>query len=371
MNRPGQQCANCGALLPADARFCENCGRPVAAPLIAQPAFPAPRPQSQPAKQPGSKTWLIIAIAGAALVGFLGCALIGGLILWRGLRQPDASTQAANLPPATQAALLPADATATSQPLPTRAPQATETPPELPSPAPSDTPIPSTPASQLTSYDFDGVTFTYDPSLSAAVDPESIAAQSGADLPPWEVYPQHRRLTFLGYPLADTFHQPRLYIYPLVEYVNMDAGISDQLANLQQMLVGRSTTNLPDTLPFFLNWNAGQVMATRVKFLDFKNGYGVRYLAQYGQGVYPINNQAMFYTFQGYTRDRLWLVAAVFPVSNPILPDPEPLLQDPSFFDTYSTYLAEVKAQLDAQPDASFEPDLAILDALIESLVIK
>jgi hypothetical protein len=137
--------------------------------------------------------------------------------------------------------------------------------------------VPASPDPELTHNDFDGISFSYDPSLAAAVEPETVSAQTGEDLPPWELAPEHRRLTFLGYPLADAFHQPQVFIYPLQDYLAVDASIGDRLATLQQMLLIKPSENLPNPLPFFLNWNAGQVMATQVEYLDFKNGSGLRY----------------------------------------------------------------------------------------------
>lgn len=358
-----RSCAHCGAALAAGARFCENCGQPVAPQAAAHTAGA----RAQAAAGQPAKKWLIIGLAGAALVILLGCGLFGGIALLRLLRPAAVASQVVVPPPATEVIVIPA--TPTVEPLQpaeasTEAP-ATETQPE---PLPSSTPEPS-PA--FTSYDFAGVTFTYDPALAAAVEPERVAAQAGADLPPWELAPEHQRLTFLGYPLADTFHQPQIFIYPVQEYLEVDPGIGDRLATLQQMLLVRTTEGLPEPLPFFPSWNAGQVLAVQVKYLDFKNGSGVRYLTQYGQGIYPVSSQTLFYTFQGLSSDGRWLVSAVLPVASPVLPDPESVLQDPSFEDNYAAYLEEVKGLLGEQPDSSFQPDLAALDAIFQSLEVR
>lgn len=356
MSTPRLFCPYCGASLPSDSRFCESCGKPL--PVQARAAAsPAPGPAAALLANKG----LLALLAVAVLAGVLGCVtLVAGLVLYR--RAP--STTAANPPAAAQA-------TATLAVVMPEAPT-----PELLQPTPvrvepSPLPPPTEPVSPLTRYDFDGVTFSYDPFLAAAVEPQTFPAQQGTDIPPWELAPQHRQLSLLGYPLQDTFHQPKIYIYPLQDYYAVDPGISDRIATLQQMLIVQRVDNLPETLPFFPTWNAGQIMYTKVQYLKFPSGLGVRYLAQYGQAAYPISNQTLFYTFQGLSNDGRWLVSAVLPVANPVLPDPEPLLQDPAFYDTYPTYLAETRALLNQQPDGSFTPDLALLDALFMSLEIR
>ena len=231
--------------------------------------------------------------------------------------------------------------------------------------------MPASPEVQLGQYNNEGIRFIYDPSLAGFIETETLSAQTGDDLPPWELYPEHKVLSLLGYPLSGTFHEPKIFIYPAQDYQAINPAIGDQVANLQQMLIGRRTDFLPDTLPFFTLWNAGQVISSQIKYLDFKNGAGVRYLTQYGQGAYPIDNQLLFYTFQGITSDKNWLISAILPVKNDVLPDPNTLLADPDFFDNYAAYLESAKILLDDLPESSYLPGLTLLDALFQSLEIQ
>ncbi len=79
----------------------------------------------------------------------------------------------------------------------------------------------------------------------------------------------------------------------------------------------------------------------------------------------------MFYTFQGLTGDGKWLVSAVMPVANPVLPDVETVFADPGFNDDYAGYLEDVKKTLSEQPDSSFQPDLSVLDAVFQSFKVQ
>ena len=89
--------------------------------------------------------------------------------------------------------------------------------------------------------------------------------------------------------------------------------------------------------------NAGQVLHARVHYLDFDNGSGMGYLTQITMGPSRINNQELFYTFQGLTADRAYYVVAFFPVSLASLPATGQLSDDElaSLMADYPAYLAD------------------------------
>jgi hypothetical protein len=323
-----------------------------------------------------SKKWIIAGVAGLVLVVLGCCALVGGVVLIKTVsgdrltRQTSVSTQTG------EAVQLPTEPEPSETEQPAPAPSETPVPDTptvevLPSAAPTEAEATATPPAQLIQIDYAGVAFSFDPSIAASAEHETVEAVTSTEVASWEQAPQYTVFTLSGYPLTGTFHQPQIFIYPVQDYLTIVPTIGDSLANLQQMLIEKSTAQLPENLPFFQNWNAGQMMYAGVKFLDFKNGSGVRYLTQYGQSFYPINNTDMFYTFQGLTSNGKYLVSAVLPVSNPILPDPETMLQDPKFTDQYESYIAGIKKQLNEQPDASFQPGLSLLDQMMNSLEIK
>jgi len=375
MNEPVQICHKCGAPLAEDARFCEECGAPVAA--TASAINPPTKATLRNTSQPATKKMLLPALLVAGLIG----VVIFGCLIALAVRQ--FAPLAAN---PTQASILLAGAqTDTVAVSPTVAVTAAnytpevsvpndmiETAPALPTfTASADTPIPAALDPQSGWYDFESVAFSYDPTLAALIETETVSAQTGNNLPPWELYPEHRVLSLRGYPLSETFHKPKIIIYPAQEYLAINPAIGDQVANLQQMLIGRRTDFLPDPMPFFTVWNAGQMIASQVKFLDFRNGSGVRYLTQYGQGISPFDNQHLFYTFQGITNDKKWLVSAILPVSNLVLPDPDTLLADPGFIDNFAAYIDSTRILLNDLPDSSYIPNLTLLDGLFQSLEIQ
>ena len=125
-------------------------------------------------------------------------------------------------------------------------------------------------------------------------------------------------------------------------------------------------------MPFLPLFNAQQVMHAQVQYLDFKNGNGVRFLTQFDQAPLPINNFELIYTFQGLTRDGKYYIAAVLPVTHPDLPaNNQVAAQQASELNDFPAYLAKTVTWLDQQPAGSFTPDLAKLDALIQSIEVK
>ena len=65
---------------------------------------------------------------------------------------------------------------------------------------------------------FEGVSFSYDDSLATGVEPQLVPSSDIEGVPPWEVVPEHKLFWFTGYVLPDTFHRPRIMVYPVGEY---------------------------------------------------------------------------------------------------------------------------------------------------------
>lgn len=244
--------------------------------------------------------------------------------------------------------------------------------PTEPPPATTQEPpaVPSSPTVETTepppNVDFNGIRFYLDTQLAQGVLPELVEAAPGnaEEAFPGEVHPEYTQFTLQGYVLKDSYLTPQLFIYPLPEYRAMDRWV-DETADL---LLGLLQTR-PSTLaqhPFLPIWPANAMIKSKVGYVDFKNGSGVRYLTQFGQDVSPINNKTLIYTYQGITNDQQWYVAAVLPISHPSLPAD---VSDEGFeAAAQEGYYANIEAQLSAAADDSFVPGIPLLDALITSL---
>ena len=256
--------------------------------------------------------------------------------------------------PAVSATTLPTP-TATSAPMATVEPTATM--------APAATVIPTTDGSLHLSLDFS--------SMATGFQTETVAAVPASDNAPfWEVLPEYTKVTLQGYPISNHLMKPQIFIYPVKDIGKVNEGAGKIVASLQTLL--QSPQEIPN-MPFLPLFNASQVMHVHTQYLDFKNGQGLRYLTEFDQGMMPINNNELIYTYQGLTSDGKYYVAAVLPVNHPSLPADGKVTgnEPPEFTSDFPTYLANVVKTLNPQAANTFTPDLTQLDAMMNSLEIK
>ncbi len=198
---------------------------------------------------------------------------------------------------------------------------------------------------------------------------ETIAAVTDNGGAYWEILPEHRVATLQGYPQSVNALQPQIFVFPLADLSSFNETAGKAAAELQGLLQSRQPG---EKLPFLPLYNEMQVMHAQVQFLDFKNGQGVRFLTQYDQAPYKVNNAELFYTFQGLTSDGKYYVAAVLPVSHPDLPASQVIFsENADEMSKFQPYLVGVVSWLDVQPGSGFTPDLAKLDAMMQSMEVK
>jgi len=246
-------------------------------------------------------------------------------------------------------------------------------PPELILTTPTASqPPPPTPS--LLSVTFEGLNFSFDPAIAASAANSKLAPVGEGQGAPWEIQPETIQSKFQGYAHPGAFIDPVILVYPVQDFSKMNDAAAQQVDELRNLLATRPAAAPANGLPFLPIWNAAQMMRTKITYLDFANGSGVRYLTQYGQAPAPMNNTYLFYTFQGLTADGRYAVSAILPVANPILP-PDPSAvpgNDYAKFDAnFPTYLKEIETTLDAQPDDTFQPHLGLLDDMIKTIKIN
>ncbi len=364
---PQVYCQYCGAPHNTDAAFCPRCGRPTGAqggstqpsPYQQQrPAPPAPNyapvppvpsyghvppvPPMPPARS--SSSTLLIVLGVLVFLG-LGMIIAGALLF-------GVSTSRSGGMPAAQ---------------PTGVPAAVITEGAAPSLVP---PVPVGPAANMV---YNGTSFYLDQTVAAGASAQTPAAvPPSPDSVPWEVMPAHDEISLNGYVLWNTFHQPKIMIIPVDAYTAMDDNVAASINQLKTLLAARpaSVNGAIPRLPF---WNAGEVFHAKLRYIDFAGGSGIGYLCQYAQGIVPINNYELFYSFQGLTSDGRWLISAVLPVSHPDLPANINLSQAEydSLLNDYAAYLESAVADLNAKADNSFTPSLEKLDELFRSLSVQ
>ena len=269
-----------------------------------------------------------------------------------------------------------------------------------PQPAAETPPVPAaaTQAADVRTVKSDefGVSLAYAAGLAESV---SIRQVGPAPLNPntmfAESHPGYVSATFSGYNLK----QPYQLAYPLSEpqvmvfHTGDFAAYSTQSGNdfpaqqrkLADLLAGeldaqRCTTpphSVEDHLPYLPWTNAGQVFCAQLKKLEFGNGSGaedggsgIRYITTFAQGIQPVVEGTVFYTFQGLTKDGQGYVSAVFPVRTGIFAADSAQSGMPGLEDMRRELAGQIMA-LNGRGGEQFSPSLDALDAVIESLVVR
>ncbi len=386
-------CTSCGAPLATNIRFCESCGQPVAPtspesqPTPKQPGqvpppvynnYTTPKPvQSQPVSrpipplQPPQKRSLSLPLIiglGALTLCCLGAVVLGGG--WLIFRDRAASVlEEPGLPDSiSETAIVETVTEIPEAPAPNEPAAPT---PEIIEPLTEDTAPPDQTSPPEANVAFDRVSFYLDPSIAAGITGEIVPASNGEEPAYFDIYPEYVQIDLDGYKLVDTFHDARIFVYPVLEYASVNESASRIIGDLRRILAEQTVPDANDDMPFLPIWPAAQYMHVQVKYFDFQNGAGVRYLTQYGQDVYPINNDNLFYTYQGLTDDGLYYIASVLPVSHPELPSADSIEIDQGFYDGFEIYLEDMNVAMNEWEASSYTPDLEMLDELIASLGVS
>jgi hypothetical protein len=212
-----------------------------------------------------------------------------------------------------------------------------------------------------------GIEFYYNnllaDSVTASIDPGFYDENS-----PWWSTPEHRVCVFENWVLSDAFHTPAIRVYPIADFQAINENVTAGMVALRQALEDLPSDAEDLRVPDL--FNAGQLYQSNFQYIDFQNGRGARWLSMYGQAYYPVGWPNLFYTFQGITEDGVYYISMILPVNHPSLPHPDSVTMDDAFYENYETYAAGIKAQLEAEGDASFMPSLILMDQIVESLLV-
>lgn len=213
-------------------------------------------------------------------------------------------------------------------------------------------------------------------------------ADATDDMPFWIAAPEYLKVTFgQNLSFASKF-EATLQVLPAEEFMQMSENASEKITTLQAQLANGDPKGIKVLPPF----NAGLVFDARNEIFDFQNGKGVRSIQEYHQFSAPVTNDYLIYSYQGITSDGKYYVSFVAPVRVPFLinesynPDPNSTTPTPlapadgftypststlgggSDYDQYINAIADKFAQT---PPDQFEPSLDVLDALVQSILIK
>ena len=246
------------------------------------------------------------------------------------------------------------------------------------------------------SVSHEGMSLTYDAAaLGTEVRAETVAASplEQATDKPVGVYPRHVAFTLTGaYPeRLHSYISPVVRVCPVAEYKQAFAaseglpGEAEQVIRRLRRLLRTQPASFKGEVPSLPFADGHTPFRAHTKYLRFKNGTGIVFLAQGQQDEGLINNQKLAYEFRGLTDDGLYYVTAEFPVAAPFLPDSI----DATSFEGYSlpysfwaknrarlvkqygAYISGVKVRLEKLPPAKFQPNLKLLDKLLSSLEVR
>jgi hypothetical protein len=268
----------------------------------------------------------------------------------------------------------------TVAPAPTRANPTAVSSPTV-SVEPSTTPIATSIAGTLVS--FDRLSLVVPTGVAAGGSGMLVPEATGDNVAPWDVAPDHIQLKLDGYVLEGKLHQPQIYVYPAQAYAQLQerGSAAQSLEQLRAVLAQSSMVNVKE-LPLVPFFNVPQALAAQVKVIPFQHGRGVRMVTEYAMGISIINNQELIYHFEGLTDDEQYYVIVILPVTAPGLPEdgqpggvvPAGGVPVPDFNDVNANwmgYYGDARQMLQGLEPGAFSPNLAQLDALIESLTIS
>lgn len=216
---------------------------------------------------------------------------------------------------------------------------------------------------------FSKISFVFPEGLATSATEEKIELSPPSEgMPWWETYPAHIRYPIGGYLLTEQFHEPKIYVYPIAEYVAINDDVAKKVETLKS-LIANPAQPTPERLPFLPTFNAGEMFHSNFGTVAFQNGSGIRYITEFSQFPHPITNNGMFYTFQGITNDGLYYVSAILPINIGFLIG-YPTPTDQGDFVFIENEVKRVTEQLNNSIPEAFTPSMLTLDALIQSINI-
>jgi hypothetical protein len=228
-----------------------------------------------------------------------------------------------------------------------------------------------------TPVSFEGTSLVIPAEIASGANTEKMTAVESNSGAPWDIAPTHLRFTLTEYPLQGRFHQPRIFVYPAAEYGERNSLAAEQIERLRRALTGGPL--LEETLPTIPFFNAAPLLAAQIKILPFQSGGGgVRSLTQYAQYAAPVNNNELFYHFQGLSSDGNYYVIAILPITAPILAEdekpetsvPEGGVTLPAGTGPNDIYYFSVTEKLNSLAPEAYTPSLSTLDALMQSISV-
>lgn len=222
--------------------------------------------------------------------------------------------------------------------------------------------------------DITGANFYYDPSLGIAVGGPVPADSGDVGSIDWMLPPRFE-FTISKYPLTHSEMTPRIVVFPIGPLESFNTYGATTMKALADLIEARPEPDkIVDPIPQMTYLQDPELFHSKVKFLDFKNGSGIRFVAEYASDIRPVSNEDLVYHFVGITADGTYAVAVFLPLTQKDLVASEDALTDEqanTIVDDFTKYLTDSANELNIADDSSFKPSLSLLDKLAESFEVK
>jgi hypothetical protein len=225
-----------------------------------------------------------------------------------------------------------------------------------------------TPTNEV-NYNYEGIAFQLDPALASSVTATHLAPvvdDPNYD-PPSPIAPEGLQFTFVD--SNGEILKLSLRVYSVADYKKAYEFAERDINQLSQLLTDDPGWLAPakdERIPLLSVVNPPQLLRARVNELEFANGSGYRFLAQYAFDVREIVNP-LEYLFSGLTYDQQYYVFAKAIVTTPLLVDKS--TQFGLDFETnFDSYRDGILKSINAAKPEDFTPNLDLLDGLIRSL---
>jgi len=252
------------------------------------------------------------------------------------------------------------------------------TPPAATATVPATAILP-TAAPEGQAFAFNGVQITIPAAVAEGAGGAIVPAAQGEGLAESALHPSYTEITLTGYPVQNGQSQAVIQVFPVAEYERMNQEARQRVQTLQAQLA-QGPAARDEEIAVLPVRSAAQVFRAQVLRLESENSAGVRFVTQYAQGLTPVTNEGVFYTYQGLTPDGAHWVSATLPVNagflaadagssgNPPaggIPVPDLATADGT---EMKAYYEAVTERLNATPAGEFTPSLEALDAMMRSL---
>jgi len=194
--------------------------------------------------------------------------------------------------------------------------------------------------------------------------------EATADGPVIDVAPEHIRITLNDYMTGPRRVTPQIFVFPADEYASMNDAAAIAMNDLRSLLSGSS--DLPAKLPHLPAFNAQQMFTAKSQLVPFGSGRGVRYITQYANGIVPVTNDEIFYTFQGFTKDGKYYVSVQVPITAAILDTmPTPDLGANFNPEEWPKYVEGMATTINSFGNPFFTPVIDDLDRFILTITVS